>query len=263
MKSYLKSNVSAIVLVMFLNWSITGYAQDYHAYVKKEMSAHGLTLSFPEQMIMMLMKEQVADRFTVPFYFNQIPSGHIDEHGFPIYEDIVGMPIVDVEAAVFLDEKCHAYLINIDNSVGLTKINLYAARYAHWSVFTPCLLFNCDARMDITVQDNNTKRKSRKLLRAYISEITDSVLLGRVNSSSGAIVRFPNVHLISCGNVVINKYIHKNTVTCYGVEFREDQAASERVVTILLFIQDGGSCINDYVEQLSHFIHFNPEITCE
>jgi hypothetical protein len=232
----------------------------YDDYKQKMMDYYGLKLSFPKEMVdeTVFSKEDLIDNLFVFCDFRESSGGT----GFL--------------GGLFLrfEEGCYVIMDGMPISVKpwpgqFHSIDENTAKL-HEPYFDVFLLNNCGLpwfHIDHDPSVLNDKEQMEKIEDArskYILCRENNKLQKQTNSDRVYIVRFPYIDKISCSrtegihskNETLNNVWNECSL-CYGVEFYR----ADRYVpfNMLVFIDSKrGKNIEQYVEQLSRYIYFEP-----
>ncbi len=259
----MKHLLSIIVAICFLI-TTDAEAQDYSSIKTRLHDWYGINYSFNEEQVKVLPKQKL---FNYPFYFNAMPSTNKDKKGNTIYKNVGGRSVYNCCLMIRVDDNCFLFTRNMEierkphvdrTSPVIPADNVY---------FENILLNNCDLpwfHIDHTSEVLNDKKAMAKITKAKDKNIhrAESDDIRRVNAENGYITRFPYVKRISCDESIINDRLHKSGVKCYGVEFNRTDRYGYNI-SMLVFIEKGGKSIDDYVEQISHYVRFDPDFQPE
>ena len=108
---------------------------------------------------------------------------------------------------------------------------------------------------------NKTLRDEEQCREKYIKVYSDTQQTKYSNVDKIYVVRIPYLKNISCLSDTYKNSIVNNAVECWGLEFYK--AGRFCFFGMLVLIEKGGKTIDDYVEQISHYVRFDPDFKLE
>ena len=221
----------------------------------------GINLLFPAESVESLRSSDTEDWL----WFNK----EVKHRDRPNYKGIHPVCIIGIK--VHIDEDCDV-LVAIPEKYMVSNSEYYE-RYQrqapHVSYFQHLMLDNCGLPFfscsDSVAINNTYKQKQAKKIYAAVArnvkEYTENEVLSRIGADCAFIVRFPKPHDILCHeNATISSLFQQHGVSCYGVDFDKDEQIGCRMI---FCISNKGKSIDDYVEQISHYIRFDPDFRLE
>lgn len=234
----------------------------YYDYKAKCMSYYGLSLTMPESVVATFDKG-TGDR--IFFFGKELP----ELPTLPIFQ---GGPVID------LDKNCHVVLKDLSNAKKPNPESFpdidAQTKDTYMTPFSGMMLNNCDLPWanwyltgtgGVLVNGNKGSKPSEEILQKveecrskYISALSGTSLTDHTNTDRIFVVKIPNIDKIQCTDAKLNNMLKSDNMECYGVEFYS--ADRYAFVGMLLFINTkSGKTINDYVDQMSHYISFDKD----
>lgn len=116
-------------------------------------------------------------------------------------------------------------------------------------------------RSTIVFYITEEKKENAQAVSKQVKSIQEDKILHRSNVDDITVVRFLAPFGLECKREEWLNLFQEKGLMCYGVDFcRKD---SKCFMGMLVFIRKGGKTIDDYVEQISHYVGFDPDFRFE
>lgn len=234
---------------------------DYKSLCK---SYYGLSLTCPANFVTV---PEEKSQLNVLFFGQELP-------------ELRTRPIFHAGPVVALDNGCHVVmrdLSDVQKPTPESYPDIDANTISNYiTPFSGMMLNNCGLPWanwyltgtgGVLIEGMNGTKPSEATLKdvedcrkQYIRTVAGTELNNRTNTDRVYIVRIPHVDNIQCCDANFNKTLIGNNFECYGVEFY--RADRYDFIGMLFFVNTkNGKTIDDYVEQMSHYISFDKDFT--
>lgn len=228
-------------------------ADDYDMYIETHKDNWGVSISFPQSMI-----EKNAEGQTNIWRIFQFSSKKESDDHMPVFNS---GPIVNI------DKNC---MLLMPFLLGEQKPKpAYEAPITEYTIpnhiarFSGRLLNNCGLpwfHIDHEPSVQNNKELMEKIdatMQMYVQIHADDRLTKNTNSDRLFLTKIPHLEMMDSSDDSLNQRLRENATDCYGLEFY--RADRYHTVEVLLFINsNGGKTIDDYVEEISKYIKYDP-----
>jgi hypothetical protein len=204
----------------------------------------GINIKYPEDYVTELEEE-------MSFYFGLIDQSR------------VGMKYCS-SLSVRIDEDCIVYLTNAPTSK-LHYDETEPLRPYHPSC-DDFLYQNIDVPYTHWYNYPNIRQvesKRKKALKKYLTYYDDPEMKKRLQADIVNSIQIPDFDRIFVEEPSLHNYLHAFFDSCYMLEFFNETRRFSVIMLLFIHQRKGGKTIDDYVEQISHYVRFDPDFKLE
>ena len=275
-----------IVLHVLIAIPASLYAQSYEELRIELMKRKGICVDMPETRVTVKSRLSSSSDDVCFVYFDN--DGLLsDDIGKPApsrrrLRTIGGHALYEVNIICRWDEHC-TIMMKVDTEEAVPLVSSESRRPADSSsdicpnFFDHLLRENCGLPFLTNMYFAGDtlrliEKKVAKLHRKYVREIIDPAVKRVSNADCGYVVTIPHTKRMNLSNAGddfdvyadFNSLLHSRGTKCYGISLhRTDRRGTDDITLMLIMDRHSQGTVDDYVEQISHYIRFVPDFRLE